>query len=52
MRKRVKLFATINEFEEFINREDIEIISTDIKVVEQSFCFQESFAGLVFYTEK
>jgi len=37
------------EFELFVNQTDIEIIQIDIKVVEQSFQFQESFAAIVFY---
>lgn len=49
--KRVKMFNTIKEFETFINRSDIDIISVDIKVVEQSFIFQEGFSAIVFYQE-
>ncbi len=49
--KKVKLFSSISEFEEFINREDIEVLQVDVKVVEQSYSFQESFAGIVFYRE-
>jgi hypothetical protein len=47
--KKVQLFSKMSEFEKFINRTDIEIIQVDIKVVEQSFMFQESFAAVVFY---
>jgi hypothetical protein len=47
--KKVQLFAKMSEFEDFINRTDIEVIQVDVKVVEQSFMFQESFAAVVFY---
>lgn len=48
--KKVKLFSNIQLFEEFVNS-GVEIISTDIKVVEQSFFFQENFAAVVYYKE-
>ena len=47
--KKVQLFSKMSDFEEFINRTDIEVIQVDVKVVEQSFLFQESFAAVVFY---
>jgi hypothetical protein len=47
--KKVQLFSKMSDFEEFINRTDIDVIQVDIKVVEQSFMFQESFAAVVFY---
>ena len=47
--KKVSLFCSISEFEKFINRTDIEILQVDVKVVEQSYAFQESFAAVVFY---
>jgi len=49
--KRVKLFNTISSFEEFVNRNDIQLLLVDIKVMEQSFMFQEAFAGIVYYIE-
>ena len=49
--KRVILFNQMAEFEGFINRTDIEVIQVDIKVVDQSNYFQESFAAIVFYKE-
>lgn len=49
--KKVKMFYKISDFEGFINRSDIDIIQVDIKVVDQSFLFQESFAAVVFYTQ-
>lgn len=49
--KKVKLFYTMSEFEAFVNRTDIEVLSVDVKVVEQSFMFQESFAAVIFYRE-
>lgn len=47
--KKVQLFNTMESFEEFINRTDIEVIQVDVKVVEQSYMFQQSFAAVVFY---
>ena len=47
--KKVQLFSQMSDFEEFINRTDIEVIQVDVKVVEQSYTFQESFAAVVFY---
>ena len=47
--KKVELFSKMSDFEEFINRTDIEVIQVDIKVVEQSCMSQESFAAVVFY---
>ncbi len=47
--KKVQLFSQMSDFEEFINRTDIEVIQVDVKVVEQSYMFQESFAAVVFY---
>ena len=49
--KKVKLFTWMKDFEEFINKTDIKVLQVDIKVVEQSFQFQESFAAIVFYSE-
>lgn len=49
--KKVKLFTSIELFENFVNS-GVKIISTDIKVVEQSFFFQENFAAVVYYEEK
>lgn len=49
--KRIAMFYKMTEFEEFVNRTDIEVLQIDIKVVEQSFIFQESFCGIVFYKE-
>ena len=47
--KKVQLFNRMSDFEEFINRTDIDVIQVDVKVVEQSFMFQESFAAVVSY---
>lgn len=49
--KKVKLFSKMQDFENFINRNDIESIQVDVKVVEQNFMFQECFAAVVFYKE-
>ena len=45
------MFRQTAEFENFVNRQDIKIISTDLKVVEQSAYFQEGFCALIFYDE-
>ena len=47
--KKVQLFNTMEGFEKFINRTDIEVIQVDVKVVEQSMMFQQNFAAVVFY---
>jgi hypothetical protein len=49
--KRVKIAYTVEEFEEFINRRDINILQVDVKAVEQSFIFQEGFMGIVYYED-
>jgi hypothetical protein len=49
--KRLKLLSTISEFETFVNNTNIEILQLDIKVVEQSFLFQESFCAAVYYRD-
>jgi hypothetical protein len=49
--KRVKIAYTVEEFEEFINRRDINILQVDVKAVEQSFMFQEGFMGIVYYED-
>lgn len=49
--KKVQFCYTIKEFEDWINREDIEVLQVDVKVVEQSYLFQDSFAGIIFYKE-
>ena len=50
--KKVKVCNTVKQFEDLINREDIEVIQMDAKGCEQSFSFQESFIGVVVYKEK
>jgi len=49
--KKIQMFNRMEEFEKFVNRPDIEIISFDIKAVEQNSLFQEGFAALVYYKE-
>lgn len=49
--KRVEMFSTIESFSECVNRNDISIISIDVKVVEQSINFQQGFCGIVYYDE-
>lgn len=46
---KIKMFWYMSEFEEFVNRSDIEVKQIDIKVVEQNSTFQEGFAGIVYY---
>ena len=47
--KKIYLAHTIKDFEDFVNRTDIEVISVDVKVVENSYQFQENFAGVIYY---
>ena len=47
--KKVKLFYRINEFEDFVNSPDIEIIQLDIKGMDMSSIFQECFFAVVYY---
>lgn len=49
--KKILVTPSIKKFEELVNRKDIEVISVDVKAVEQSCCTQESFIGIVFYKE-
>jgi len=49
--KRVKIAYTVEEFEEFINSRDINILQVDVKAVEPSFIFQEGFMGIVYYED-
>ena len=49
--KRVKIFNTISEFEEYVNRTDIDVLAVDIKIVDQSIYFQEYFAAVLYYKE-
>lgn len=48
--KKIFMTPSIREFEAFVNRTDIEVISVDVKSVEQNCVFQEGFCGLIFYT--
>lgn len=47
--KKVFITGSIRDFENFVNREDIEILQVDVKTMELSQEFQECFAGIVFY---
>lgn len=49
--KKVIMFNRMVDFQEFVNRADIEVVQMDIKAVEQSFFFQECFMAVVFYKE-
>ena len=52
MKTKVKICRSIEEFENLVNREDIEVIQMDVKGCEQSYHFQESFIGAVLYKLK
>lgn len=45
-KKKLFLTGSKQEFEDFVNREDVEIIQIYVKSVEQSFMFQEHFAAV------
>lgn len=47
--KKIFMTPSVKEFEEFVNKTGINIISVDVKCVEQSYYFQERFAGLIYY---
>ena len=49
--KKIKVTGSIKEFEKFINRHDVEIISVDVKGCEQSYMFQECFIGVIYYED-
>jgi len=50
--KRIKILGTTKEFEEFVNRSDIEIKQVDVKGLEQNPRFQQGFMAVVYYSEK
>ena len=50
--KRVKIFNDIADFEEWVNRPDINILKVDIKVMEPNFAFQQGFAGIVYFEQQ
>lgn len=47
--KKLKVTGSSKEFEEFVNREDIEILQLDVKGCEQNSQFQESFIAVIYY---
>lgn len=47
--KKLQILSRIKDFEEFVNRTDIEIISLDVRGCEQSFMFQENFIAVIYY---
>lgn len=49
MSKGIKTFYRIVDFEEFVNSPGINILNVDIKAMEQSAMFQESFFAIVYY---
>ena len=52
LQRKVTVCNTVQQFEELVNREDIDIIQMDAKGCEQSYTFQESFIGVVVYDIK
>lgn len=50
-KKQIRLFYTTKEFEEFVNHETVEVIDIQIKAMENSAMFQESFFAIVFYKD-
>jgi len=50
--KKVCVTPSIKEFEEIINRQDIEIIKIDVKACENTYFTQESFLGIIVYEIK
>jgi len=51
-KKQITLFTRMQEFEEFVNRDNVDVIMIDLKVVPQDIQFQESFAAIVYYKTK
>ena len=49
--KKIKIITSSSEFEQFVNRTDIEVIQMDIKAVEQNYFAQEWFSAVIFYKE-
>jgi len=50
--KQVEIFNEVTDFEEFVNRPDINILKVDIKVMEPNFAFQQGFAGIVYFEKE
>lgn len=48
-KKQIRIFTVMAEFEAFVNSPDVEVITMDIKAVEQSAWFQESFIAIVYF---
>lgn len=49
--KRIKVIGSVKDFEELVNRHDIEVLQTDIKACEPSQSFQDCFMSVVYYRE-
>lgn len=49
--KKVELCYSLEMFNTLVNRPDIEVLQVDVKVVENSYHFQDGFCGVVFYKE-
>lgn len=52
MKRKIFLAHTIKQFEEFLETPNLDIISIDVKAVEQSYSFQDGFMGIIFYWDK
>jgi hypothetical protein len=50
--KQVEIFNEVTDFEECVNRPDINILKVDIKVMEPNFAFQQGFAGIVYFEKE
>lgn len=49
--KRVAVFGSIKQFEDFVNDPNNSIIDVKVDSCEQSYNFQDCFIGVVFYED-
>ena len=49
--KKIEFLYTVSDFEEFVNRKDINVLQVEIKGVESSVICQKEFIGIVFYED-
>lgn len=49
--KRVAVFGSIAQFEDFVNDAKVSVIDVKVSTCEQSYNFQECFVGVVFYED-
>jgi len=50
--KKIEIKYTKEEFEEFVNKKDINVLSVNVKIIEPSSLFSDGFIGTIFYEEK